>query len=42
VVTGGGKAEGQWLEGKVSSSSVAGGVDPGSGAEHFSERLLSR
>ena len=37
VVAGTGKV-GQWPEGKVSSSSVAGGADPGSGAE----RLLSR
>ena len=41
MVTGTGKA-GQWLEGKVSSSSVAGGADPGRGAERLTERLLSR
>ena len=29
VVAGTGKAEGQWPEGKASSSSVAGGADPG-------------
>ena len=41
MVTGTGKA-GQWPEGKVSSSSVAGGADPGRGAERLTERLLSR
>jgi hypothetical protein len=42
VVSAGGKAEGQWPEGKFSSSSVAGGADPGRGAERLTERLLSR
>ncbi len=37
-----GKAEGQWPEGKVSSSFVAGVADPGRGAERLTERLLSR
>ncbi len=41
MVTGGEKT-GQWPEGKVSSSSVAGGADPGRGAERLSERLSSR
>ena len=41
MVTGTGKA-GQWPEGKFSSSSVAGGADPGRGAERLTERLLSR
>jgi hypothetical protein len=41
VVSGTGKA-GQWLEGKVSSSSVAGGADPGSGAERLTERIFWR
>ena len=36
------EGRGQWPEGKVSSSSVAGGVDPGRGAERLTERLLSR
>ena len=41
MVTGTGKA-GQWPEGKVSSSSVAGGADPGRGAERLSERIFWR
>ena len=36
------EGRGQWLEGKVSSSSVAGGADPGRGAERLTEHLLSR
>jgi len=42
VVSAGGKAEGQWPEGKLSSSFVAGGADPGRGAERLTERVLSR
>ena len=36
------EGRGQWPEGKVSSSSVAGGADPGRGAERLTERILSR